>query len=133
MIDKDKEMNLNVGLHINCTEAYPESRYFDPEILSKEFGWLWGNQSVLIDKKKDLKSGKLFRRIDEMFDSVPYIDFLYVDTYQDRGWPLVKIRGKRRVKQVFSTAQSPDAWIGLEKKNDAPVIFVMDDLKILTR
>lgn len=94
MIDKGKEMNLNVGLHINCTEAYPESRYFDPEILSKELGWLWGDQSVLIDKKKDLKSGKLFRRIDEMFDSVPHIDFLYVDTYQDRGWPLVKIREK---------------------------------------
>lgn len=94
MIDHGREINLNVGLHINCTEAYPESRYFDPDILTKELGWLWGDQAVLIDKKKDLKSGKLFRRIDEMFDSVPNIDFLYVDTYQDRGWPLIKIREK---------------------------------------
>lgn len=94
MIDHGREIGLNVGLHINCTEAYPESRYFDPSILSKELGWLWGDQAVLIDKKKDLKSGKLFQRIDEMFDSVPNIDFLYVDTYQDRGWPLIKINEK---------------------------------------
>lgn len=94
MIDYGKEIGLKVGLHINCTEAYPESRYFDPSILTKELGWLWGDQAVLIDKKKDLKSGKLFRRIDEMFDSVPNIDFLYVDTYQDRGWPLIKINEK---------------------------------------
>lgn len=94
MIDHGKEIGLKVGLHINCTEAYPESRYFDPSILSKELGWLWGDQAVLIDKKKDLRSGKLFQRIDEMFDSVPNIDFLYVDTYQDRGWPLIKINEK---------------------------------------
>lgn len=94
MIDHGKEIGLKVGLHINCTEAYPESRYFDPSILTKELGWLWGDQAVLIDKKKDLKSGKLFQRMDEMFDSVPNIDFLYVDTYQDRGWPLVKINEK---------------------------------------
>lgn len=94
MIDHGREIGLKVGLHINCTEAYPESRYFDPSILTKELGWLWGDQAVLIDKKKDLKSGKLFQRMDEMFDSVPNIDFLYVDTYQDRGWPLVKINEK---------------------------------------
>lgn len=94
MIDHGEEIGLKVGLHINCTEAYPESRYFDPSILTKELGWLWGDQAILIDKKKDLKSGKLFQRMDEMFDSVPNIDFLYVDTYQDRGWPLIKINEK---------------------------------------
>lgn len=144
MIDNGKKINLNVGLHINCTEAYPESRYFDPAILTKELGWLWGDQSVLIDKKKDLKSGKLFQRIDEMFDSIPHIDFLYVDTYQDRGWPLIKIREKlesynQRMYTEFDVAMDGvSTWshgrVRLKDKmarfiwNDCRDIFWMDPL-----
>lgn len=140
MIEHGKAMNLNVGLHINCTEAYPESRYFDPEILTKELGWLWGDQSVLIDKKKDLKSGKLFKRIDEMFDSVPHIDFLYVDTYQDRGWPLIKIREKlesynQRMYTEFDVAMDGVAtWShGRVRLKDKISRFIWNDCRDIFR
>lgn len=140
MIDEGKKINLKVGLHINCTEAYPESRYFDPAILTKELGWLWGDQAVLIDKKKDLKSGSLFRRIDEMFDSVPHIDFLYVDTYQDRGWPLIKIREKlesyhQRMYTEFDVAMDGvSTWShGRVRLKDKMVRFIWNDCRDIFR
>ncbi|MCC8174590.1 MAG: hypothetical protein LIO65_09615, partial [Odoribacter sp.] len=41
-------------------------------------------------------------------------------------------RGKGVIKGKFITGDSSDAWIGIEKTNDDPVIFVMDNLKIFT-
>lgn len=42
-------------------------------------------------------------------------------------------RGKGRIGKEFSTTRYPDAWIGIEKLNHDPVIFVMDNLKIFIR
>lgn len=136
LIEKGNDINVKVGLHINCTEAYPESRYFDPAILTKRLGWLWGDQAVLIDKKKDLTSGKLFERINEMFDSIPHIDFLYVDTYEDRGWPLIKINEKltshnQRIFTEFDVAMDPvSTWShGRSRLKDKIVRYIWNDCR----
>ena len=92
-----REYNARIGIHINASEVYPEAHRYKPEILQRDAkgnpkgGWTWLDHAHMIDKTKDTTSGQLYAALDEMRRELPNLDFVYVDTYWEHGWPAWKI------------------------------------------
>ena len=93
LLDKAGRYNARVGIHINVSEVYPEARRYHPDILKRDAngnprgGWAWLDHSHLIDLEKDMVSGRLLGALDQMRRELPKLDFVYVDTYWQSGWP----------------------------------------------
>jgi endo-alpha-N-acetylgalactosaminidase len=100
LLDRAPEHNARIGIHINASEVYPEAHRYKPEILQRDAngnpkgGWSWLDHAQMIDKRKDLLTGNLFASLDQMHRELPGLDFVYVDTYWEHGWPAWKIAGK---------------------------------------
>jgi endo-alpha-N-acetylgalactosaminidase len=92
--------NSRIGIHINASEAYPEAKRYQPEILRKDAngnlqkGWSWLDDAHMIDKVQDIRSGQLFSALDQMRRDLPKLDFVYVDTYWENGWPAARTAQK---------------------------------------
>ncbi|MGW0119827.1 endo-alpha-N-acetylgalactosaminidase family protein [Streptomyces sp. NPDC003327] len=76
------------GVHVNATESYPEAKNFSETLVDKtKPGWNWLNQSYSIDQRRDLNSGDLARRFQQLRDEThPGLSTLYVDVYYTHGW-----------------------------------------------
>lgn len=100
LLENAGKYNTRVGIHINATEAYPEAQRYKPEILRKDAngnykgGWSWLDNAVMLDKEADVRSGQLFTALDRMRAALPKLDFVYVDTYWENGWPAAKTARK---------------------------------------
>lgn len=101
LLDQAGQYNARIGIHINVTEAYPEAHRFLPDtILQRDGngnlcgGWYWLDSSSLIDKRKDLVTGELFKSLEQMRADLPKLDYVYVDVYGDHGWNSWKFGSK---------------------------------------
>ncbi|GAA3491880.1 endo-alpha-N-acetylgalactosaminidase family protein [Streptomyces cremeus] len=76
------------GVHVNATESYPEARNFSETLVDKTRpGWNWLNQSYYIDQRRDVNSGDLARRFQQLRDETDRnLNFLYIDVYYTHGW-----------------------------------------------
>lgn len=97
-----KLFNAHIGVHINHSEAYPEAKAYDHEIITDIPGWAWMDQAFLINKETDIKRGTFVQRIDQMKKDLPDLAFVYIDTYREHrsiasftaqqfnknGWPI---------------------------------------------
>ena len=96
LLEHAHEYNARVGIHINASEVYPEAHRYKPEILQRDAkgnpvpGWVWLDHAHMIDKRQDILSGHLFAALDQMRKDLPRLDFVYVDTYWENGWPAWK-------------------------------------------
>lgn len=77
------EYNLYPGVHINVSESYPEAQNFSDDILRipYEAGWSWYDSALKMDYHKDILSGNLYRRLDQMHQELPGLRWIYVDVY----------------------------------------------------
>lgn len=78
-----KLFNAHIGVHINHSEAYPEAKAYDDEIITDIPGWAWLDQAYLINKEADIKRGTFVQRIDQMKKDLPDLAFVYIDTYRE--------------------------------------------------
>ena len=87
LIEKAKKYGAHLGIHVNASETYPESKYFNEDILRKNpdgsysYGWNWLDQGVNIDAAYDLAHGRLARWEDLKKKLGDGIDFIYVDVW----------------------------------------------------
>ncbi|AQT68159.1 Endo-alpha-N-acetylgalactosaminidase precursor [Anaerohalosphaera lusitana] len=88
------DWNCKPGVHINCTEYYPEAKYYSDDLLTGRRGWAWLDQSIYADKRYDIVSGKLYHRLDELAENAPYLDWIYVDVYFGVGWDSWKLTSR---------------------------------------
>ncbi len=86
-----EKYNATMGIHINHSEAYPEAKMFTEEVMSTKNGWKWLDQSKYIRREVDIMNGGMDARLNEMFNRVPGIGFVYVDTYRDERWAASRI------------------------------------------
>lgn len=88
LLEAGEEWNASFGVHINQTEAYPESLFFDTEQWSPASkGWNWLDQSYIIDQRSDILSGTLAERVAKFREQThPNLDMVYVDVYYQFGW-----------------------------------------------
>jgi len=100
LLENAGKYNSRIGIHINATEAYPEAKRYKPEILRKDAngnfkgGWSWLDNAHMIDKVRDVRSGQLFSALEQMRRDLPQLDFVYVDTYWENGWPAARTARK---------------------------------------
>lgn len=100
LLDNAGRHHARIGIHVNATEAYPEARRYRPEILRRNSqgglvgGWAWLDHAHMLDKEQDVRSGQLFRALEQMRKDLPKLDCLYVDTYWENGWPAAQTARK---------------------------------------
>ena len=86
------DFNARPGVHINATEYHKEAKHFDLELANtNKIGWCWLDESYYTDRRYDIVSGKLYKRIDEMADDLDYLKWVYVDVYFGKGWDAHKM------------------------------------------
>lgn len=79
--------NVKTGIHINATEYMLDAVNTKLENLQGaalgqlNHGWAWLDASYHVDQMKDLESGEIQRRLDDLAEAVPTLDFTYVDVY----------------------------------------------------
>lgn len=90
LLVQGKEIGATFGIHVNASETYPESKYFETDRLKKNsdgslsYGWNWLDQGVNIDADYDLRHGREQRFIDlweELGGEDNDLDFIYVDVW----------------------------------------------------
>lgn len=87
LIEKAKKYGAHLGIHVNASETYPESKYFNEDILRKNpdgsysYGWNWLDQGVNIDAAYDLAHGRLARWEELKNKLGEGLDFIYVDVW----------------------------------------------------
>ncbi len=87
MVDEGVKWNADFGVHLNCTESYPEAKSFsDTFVNPKSLGWGWLDQAYHIRHRQDLVTGNFAGRIDELKRDVPGLTFVYMDVYFGDGW-----------------------------------------------
>ncbi len=82
------------GIHVNASETYPESIYFEEDRLMKgsngkySYGWNWLDQGININADYDLRNGReqrfldLKNKLDKADpDGKNDLDFIYVDVW----------------------------------------------------
>ncbi|MFJ7128473.1 endo-alpha-N-acetylgalactosaminidase family protein [Streptomyces sp. NPDC098101] len=88
LLREGKKWNAGFGVHVNATESYPEAKNFSETLVDKtKPGWNWLNQSYYIDQRRDINSGDLARRFQQLRDETdPNLSALYIDVYYTHGW-----------------------------------------------
>ncbi len=88
LLKAGKKWGATFGVHVNQTEAYPEARAFSETLADKNApGWNWLNQSYYIDQRRDINSGDMARRFQQLRDETdPNLSLLYIDVYYTHGW-----------------------------------------------
>ncbi|MFF1913919.1 endo-alpha-N-acetylgalactosaminidase family protein [Streptomyces sp. NPDC058239] len=88
LLKDGKKWGATFGVHINDTEAYPEANAFDEKLVDKtKPGWNWLGQSYYIDQRRDVNSGDLAKRIQQLRDETDRnLSLLYFDVYYTHGW-----------------------------------------------
>ncbi|MDO4412316.1 endo-alpha-N-acetylgalactosaminidase family protein [Cutibacterium sp.] len=91
LVSKGKDWNATFGIHVNATESYSEAHAFGPDLLqmppSKAWGWM--NQAYYMNNQKDLVTGAVLKRLQELRKDFPAdsnLNWLYWDVYYPRGW-----------------------------------------------
>lgn len=88
LLAEGKKWGADFGVHVNATESYPEARAFSETLVDKSArGWNWLNQSYYINQRRDLNSGDLLKRTQQLRDETKgNLDVLYWDVYYTFGW-----------------------------------------------
>ncbi|GAB3542296.1 endo-alpha-N-acetylgalactosaminidase family protein [Arthrobacter tecti] len=88
LLEEGEKWNASFGVHINQTEAYPESLFFDTGMFDPNAkGWNWLDQSYYIDQRQDILSGYLAERMGKFRDQThENLDWVYVDVFYQFGW-----------------------------------------------
>ncbi|MDQ1008111.1 endo-alpha-N-acetylgalactosaminidase [Streptomyces sp. V4I23] len=88
LLKSGKKWGATFGVHVNATESYPEANNFSETLVDRtKPGWNWLNQSYYINQRRDINSGDLARRFQQLRDETdPNLNFLYIDVYYTHGW-----------------------------------------------
>lgn len=87
LLDESVDYGAKIGIHVNASETYPESKYFSEKILRKSadgsynYGWNWIDQGINIDASIDLANGRR-ARFEDLKDLIgDNMDWVYVDVW----------------------------------------------------
>jgi hypothetical protein len=88
-----RDFNTTLTYHINLDDSYPGHPGWDPEVICRERGgelmrWeVFNDQmSFHINHTKDVESGKVFRKLEEMMEEVPLGGAIHIDAFRNMNW-----------------------------------------------
>lgn len=90
LLDESVDYGARIGIHVNASETYPESKYFTEDRLRKNedgtynYGWNWIDQGINIDAAYDLAHGRR-GRFEDLKNAIGgdenNLDWVYVDVW----------------------------------------------------
>ncbi|UVJ54272.1 discoidin domain-containing protein [Trueperella pyogenes] len=109
LVDEGKNWNATFGIHVNATESYSEAKCFSDgkngfvdkdehengqaapcELwMPPRLAWGWMNQAYYMNDAKDLATGNVFKRLEQLRKDFPKdsnLNWLYWDVYYKKGW-----------------------------------------------
>ena len=95
LVNEGKDWNATFGIHVNATESYSEANVFGLDLLKMppQKAWGWMNQAYYMNNQKDLATGNVLKRLEELRKDFPKdsnLNWLYWDVYYPRGWEGVR-------------------------------------------
>ena len=119
LINEGHKLNASFGVHINATEAYPEAKAFNEQLVDiNAKGWDWLDPSYYINQRYDALSGNRYNRLKSLKQESPNLDFIYVDVWGNQGeagW-----ESRRLASEINS--------LGWELHNEFPSALEYDSL-----
>lgn len=119
LLEKAKNHNCEIGVHVNATEVYPEAHRYVPRILARGAdgapvkAWRWLDQSYKIDKRNDIIEGGILSSLTKMREELSNLNFIYIDTYCASGWPAWKLAerlGQLKLPIFTEMSRDFDPW-----------------------
>lgn len=109
LVKAGKDWNATFGVHVNATESYSEAKCFSDGAngfvdaadkangvaapcelrMPPQLAWGWMNQSYKMNDQKDLATGNLLKRLEQLRKDFPAdsnLNWLYWDVYYNSGW-----------------------------------------------
>jgi endo-alpha-N-acetylgalactosaminidase len=89
LLKQAKDYGATFSVHMNNTEAYPESKAFSDTFVKQPLqkGWNWLEQSYYIDQRRDVLSGDQNKRIADLDAATDdNLTANYIDVYYESGW-----------------------------------------------
>lgn len=88
LVGNGKKWNSDFAVHVNATESYPVAHAFSEKLVDEDDEqWDWLDQSYRIDQRRDLVSGDVVQRFQDLRDATGKgLNFLYVDVFRESGW-----------------------------------------------
>ncbi|WP_370418746.1 endo-alpha-N-acetylgalactosaminidase family protein [Streptomyces sp. QH1-20] len=88
LVRAGKTWHSDFAVHVNTTESYPVAHAFSETLVDKDDRqWDWLDQSYRIDARRDLVSGDIARRFQQLRDETdPALNTLYIDVFRESGW-----------------------------------------------
>ncbi|MER7398261.1 endo-alpha-N-acetylgalactosaminidase family protein [Streptomyces sp. NPDC000151] len=88
LVRAGKKWNSDFAVHVNATESYPVAHAFSETLVDKaNEQWDWLDQSYRIDARRDLVSGDIAARFQQLRDETdPALNALYIDVFRESGW-----------------------------------------------
>lgn len=111
------DYGVEIGIHVNAQEIYPEAASFNEDMLQKPFGngWGWLDQSHVIDKLWDVSSQARWKRFVQLYDRINGTSFY------NREWPLAVIDSQGEV-----TASKEEIKADAESREDNMDFIYLD-------
>lgn len=106
LIDKGDKYNMSIGVHLNATEYHLDANElyynnlsgataagYQSDRLAK--GWDWIDTAYYVDQTKDVVTGKLQERFQDLYDLTKIngkgLDFYYIDVYTGNDYNAYKL------------------------------------------
>ncbi|MGW7199087.1 endo-alpha-N-acetylgalactosaminidase family protein [Streptomyces chryseus] len=88
LVREGRRWGSDFGVHVNATESYPVANAFSETLVDKtNEQWDWLDQSYRIDQRRDLVSGDIIKRFQDLRDETdPALNMLYIDVFRESGW-----------------------------------------------
>ncbi|MFI8998257.1 endo-alpha-N-acetylgalactosaminidase family protein [Streptomyces sp. NPDC053542] len=88
LVRAGKKWNSDFAVHVNATESYPVAHAFSETLVDKNNEqWDWLDQSYRINARRDLVSGDIAARFQQLRDETdPALNMLYIDVFRESGW-----------------------------------------------
>ncbi|GAB2792676.1 endo-alpha-N-acetylgalactosaminidase family protein [Streptomyces daliensis] len=95
------------GVHVNATESYPVAHAFSETLVDKtDEQWDWLDQSYRIDQRRDLVSGDIVRRFQDLRDQTDgALNTLYLDVFRESGWTSDRLQRALRAQGWHVTTE----------------------------
>ena len=89
MMDEGNKLGAQFGIHVNCSEFYPEAKAFDENRIGRynsdgslRYGWNWIDQGVNMNIAYDFATGDRAERFQKLYDLIGNrLSFVYVDVW----------------------------------------------------
>ncbi len=88
MMEEGGTLGAQFGIHVNCSEFYPEAEAFDENRVGRDsegnlrYGWNWIDQGVNMNVAYDFATGDRAERFQKLYDLIgDRLSFVYVDVW----------------------------------------------------